>query len=142
MQFCISKPHISAKKNSEYRRRYKHRKINLCNELGIDYTLIYRENDKAQLWVDSKYKDFLTKQYIKISRYDKLTFGNENISLEALLAKNGIKKGTFYSRMRMGWSFSTASTIQNGGYTENQLKRHNKRDIAKFVKNARKRKYR
>lgn len=62
--------------------------------------------------------------------------------LQDLLQENGITEKQFCNRMRNGWSFANATTLDSGGYTEEARKRHNKRDIAKHVKQSRAKRYR
>ena len=77
-----------------------------------------------------------------LAEYEGKTFYRRRATLQDLLQENGITEKQFCNRIRNGWSFASATTLDNGGYTEEARKRHNKRDIAKHVRQSRAKRYR
>lgn len=77
-----------------------------------------------------------------LAEYEGITFYDRRATLQDLLQENGITEKQFCNRIRNGWSFANATTLDSGGYTEEARKRHNKRDIAKHVKQSRAKRYR
>lgn len=82
-----------------------------------------------------------TNKYI-LAEYEGKTFYRRRATLQDLLKENGITEKQFCNRIRNGWSFASATTLDKGGYTEEARKRHNKRDIAKHIKQSRAKRYR
>lgn len=77
-----------------------------------------------------------------LAEYEGKTFYRRRATLQDLLKENGITEKQFCNRIRNGWSFASATTLDVGGYTEEARKRHNKRDIAKHIKQSRAKRYR